>query len=510
MIAVARKHRSRLPRLTQLSKIPVGRDYRSGTQADIVDRLTKILRTIIAIASGRHRGSKKGHRHGHGTLISRRDYKHGEAVGRRAGLVKQEISLWRLGIFVCVVLSLIWVGWRIIAQTAAQSLAQSHPDAAISWVADQPTALNQLVQQQLTNPDGNLNSAREWAQRALRSNPLNARTLALLGLIAERKGDQKGADALMRIAGARTWNDPMTNAWLFNREIARGDYPNALPYLDAMLRMDFEAQKRRLLPMLVAFTNNPLAFKSLTTFLATSPPWRTWFLSELSARLSNQARLVELYTALNETENPPTKKELRPYLDRLIKSGNFEQAYQIWRETLQPEQRENSTYPFNRDFEIAIDGAPFNWNLDAPRGAHVEIVTSDDSGRKRALLVEFSGGRIDFASVKQLMMLPSGNFTFRGKVKTKELRTSRGLWWHIFCANASTITLAHTELVSGTAPWTDFAVKFEVPATDCKAQWLRLELPARIGSEFSIEGQVWYQDLRIAPTSTTGLAPLDR
>ena len=108
-----------------------------------------------------------------------------------------------------------------------------------------------------------------------------------------------------------------------------------------MLRIDFEAQKRRLLPMLVAFTNNPLAFKALTTFLATSPPWRTWFLSELSARLSNQARLVELYTALNETENPPTKKELRPYLDRLIKSGNFEQAYQTWRETLQPEQREN-------------------------------------------------------------------------------------------------------------------------------------------------------------------------
>jgi Tfp pilus assembly protein PilF len=488
--------------------MPRVRNYRSGTQAGIMDRLTKILRTTIDIAVGRHGGRRRERRHRHETSISHRSSRGRREAAGRAWLVRQEIGLPRLGIFVCVLLSLTWVGWRIIALAAGQSLALSHPDAALSWVADQPTALNQLVQRELANPDGNLDAAREWAKSALRSNPLNARALTLLGLIAERKGDQKGADALMRIAVARTWNDPMTNAWLFNREIARGDYPNALPYLDAMLRIDLEAQKRRLLPMLVAFTNNPTAFKSLITFLATSPPWRTWFLSELSARLSNQARLVELYTALSETENPPTKKELWPYLDRLIKSGNFEQAYQIWRETLQPEQREN--YPFNRDFEIAIDGAPFNWNLDAPRGAHVEIVTSDDSGRKRALLVEFSGGRIDFASVKQLMMLPSGNFTFRGKVKTKELRTSRGLWWHIFCANPSTITLAHTELVSGTVPWTDFAVRFEVPATDCKAQWLRLELPARIGSEFSIEGQVWYQDLRIAPTSTTGLAPLDR
>jgi hypothetical protein len=40
-----------------------------------------------------------------------------------------------------------------------------------------------------------------------------------------------------------------------------------------------------------------------------------------------------------------------------------------------------------------------------------------------------------------------------------------------------------------------------VPATDCKVQWLQLELPARIDPELRIEGQIWYQDLRIAPTS---------
>src|SRR5262249_24391010 len=146
-----------------------------------------------------------------------------------------------------------------------------------------------------------------------------ARALALLGLIAERKGDQKGADELLRIAGARTWDDPMINAWLYNREIARGDYPNALPYLDAMLRMDFQAQKGRLLPILISYHTNPPAFKALTSFLATSPPWRTWLLSELTARLPNQTRLIQLYAALNETANTPTKKELSPYLNRLIK-----------------------------------------------------------------------------------------------------------------------------------------------------------------------------------------------
>src|SRR5262249_50455779 len=440
--------------------MPVARDYRKGTQADIMDRLMRILRTIIAVASGRHRGSRRGHRHRHGTSIPHRHLdEYREAADRRARLVKQEISLWRLGIFVCVLIPLIWVAWRIIAQTAAQSLARSNPAGALSWVTDQSTALNQLVQQELTNPDGNLDSAREWAQRVLRSSPLNARALTLLGLIAERKGDQKSADVLMQISGARTWDDPMTDAWLFNREIRRRKYANGVPYIDALLRINFEAQKRQLFPVLAGFTNSTAAFKALTAFLATSPPWRTWLLSELSFRLANQARLVQLYAALTETGNPPTRDELRPYLNRLIKGGDFEQAYQTWPATFPPAQPEHQTYPFNRDFDKAIDDLPFNWNLKTTSGARVQIVTSVDGGKKRALLVEFSGARVEFANVKQLIVLPVGDYAFRGRVKTKDLRTSRGLWWHIFCANQSTTTLAHTELVSGTMPWTDFTVK---------------------------------------------------
>src|SRR5262249_24378336 len=132
--------------------MPIARDYRSRTQADIMDWLTRILRTIIAFASGRYHGSRRGHRYRHRTSIPHRHLdEHREAAARRARLVKQEVSLWRLGIFVCVLIALIWVAWRIIAQTVAQSLARSNPAGALSWVTDQSTALNQLVQQELTN-----------------------------------------------------------------------------------------------------------------------------------------------------------------------------------------------------------------------------------------------------------------------------------------------------------------------------------------------------------------------
>jgi len=225
--------------------------------------------------------------------------------------------------------------------------------------------------------------------------------------------------------------------------------------------------------------------------------------------LANQARLVQLYAALSKTGQPPTTEELRPYLNRLIQDENFGLAYQVWHEILPPAQRSDESHPFNRDFEFPINDLPFNWDLANIPGADIQIVSAADAGGKRRLLVEFSGARVHFANVKQLMLLPAGDYRFRGWVKTAELATSRGLWWHIFCANAAAETLATTELVSGTMPWTDFGVKFQVPATGCEAQWLRLELPARIESESSIEGQVWYQDLRITPAPAAAAdAPL--
>ena len=95
---------------------------------------------------------------------------------------------------------------------------------------------------------------------------------------------------------------------------------------------------------------------------------------------------------------------------------------------------------------------------------------------------------------------------FTGRVKSEDLLTPRGLWWRIFCADKPVNSLMQTELVSGTLPWTDFTVKFQVPVAECRAQWLQLELPARIDSEKQIEGEVWYQNLLITPVPATGAA----
>ena len=459
-------------------------------QTDVLWRLAKILRRVVA-PSGQTK--RKGRRSSRTSGSQRQHHKLHKTVTRGPWLVKQEIGLGRLGIIVCLLVALIWLGWCIIGQTAALSLITSDPKAALDWGADEPAALTLLAQQEVSKPAGDLDIARGWAQRALRVDPLDSRALTLLGLIAERSGDEKSAEALIRIGASRTWRDRQAHIWLLNRDFRHGDFSQALPHADAIMRADWRA-KLELFPVLAAFTVEPKALQALIGSLVTEPPWRNWFLSQLSARLANQSRLSQLFDALNETQAPPSKGELRPYLDRLIRDGDFEQAYAAWQRTL-PSVLAAEIYPFNRDFELPIDGLPFNWNLDTSPGAEIRIVPFN--GGARGLLVDFASSNVFFASAKQLMMLPAGDYTFAGKAKSEQLITSRGLWWHIFCAKAGGETLSHSELVSGTMPWTDFAVKFHVP-DECRAQWLVLELPARTESERKISGQVWYRDLTIA------------
>lgn len=481
---------------------------RSGRQADGPVRLLRLLRLLIDRATGRQRVRRRPHREGGRGSSAKpaRTHERRAPAPRQDWIERQEVRLWHLGVFACVLIAMIWVGWSVIAQTAAQNLAVSDPDAALSWYADEPAALDKLAADELSGPKGNLDAARAWAQRALRSNPLDDRALFLLGLTAERKGDPQRADTLMQISGARSWRERATQSWLFNRAVRRGDFANALPHVDAILRVNLDAYEL-LFPVLAAFTVDPNAFKALTDFLTTSPPWRSWFLARLSAQLANQARLVQLYSALKDTPNPPTTGELKPYLNRLIKDGDFERAHQIWRSTLPATLSATEILLYNGDFELAVNDLPFNWELRSITGADMQIAAASDGRKTRVLHIEFSGARVLFANVRQLLVLPPGNYSLTGRQKAEGLRAARGLWWRIFCADNPKTVLGRTELVLGPLPWSDFTLQFRVPASGCKAQWLQLELPARIASEQTIEGEVSYEHLRIVSAQTTGPAP---
>jgi hypothetical protein len=59
--------------------------------------------------------------------------------------------------------------------------------------------------------------------------------------------------------------------------------------------------------------------------------------------------------------------------------------------------------------------------------------------------------------------------------------------------------IGESGMVAGkTATWKDIEFGFAVPASDCPAQYLRLDLDARMSSEQFASGTLWFDDLRIA------------
>ena len=409
--------------------------------------------------------------------------------------VEINLSPRKLVIAAGALVAMVWLAWEIIAGTAAYN--SPDPQNALAWNPSETKALDDLAYREVTKSDGNLDTARTLAQRALLSSPIDARALIVLGLIAEKEGDQGRADRLMRLAGTRTWRDMVNQACLLKRDIQVGEFENSLSHIDAILRInpDFLDQ---MTPLISAFTVDQRSFEALEHFLGEGPPWRAAFLDRLSRQAADPERLVQLYGSLKASAHPPDPTELSPYLDRQIKDGRLMEAYQTWQETLAPAQRLKGGFPYNGDFTAPIDGLPFNWILRPAHGMDIKIVGAAPQGEGRALQIQFSGTRVGPFTVEQLMLLPPGEYRFTGQVRAEGLRTTRGLGWRVSCVGtAPTNVLAMTELVASPMPWSPFSVDFKVEDAGCRGQWVILEIADRTASERQIEGQVWYKNLSI-------------
>src|SRR5207253_10785429 len=113
-------------------------------------------------------------------------------------------------------------------------------------------------------------------------------------------------------------------------EVAARHLPRAFDYVDALLR-GFPYLSDQVFPVLIKVLDSPQAISALAAKLETNPPWRPSFLAALAAEApeSNLPRAV--LAAIKSGPIPPTASEVKPYLDRLLKSELVNQAYADWR-----------------------------------------------------------------------------------------------------------------------------------------------------------------------------------
>ena len=423
-----------------------------------------------------------------------------------------------------LLLSFSWIGWLIVADASGHNLAVDNPKAALEWNSKEAVALVQTAERQIVNPAAlraaaraadrtsparrrqDLVAARALIQRSLLTRPLDSHALALLALAGFEQRDTTKAHALLTIAGRLSWRDLLAQSLLLNEAVAQHRYAAALAHADALVRLRQDINLRlRVFAVLDGFSRTPDSWNALARFLAVNdPPWRFAFLKQLSTSMRDRTELEQLYDDLSRGKSPPTAPELKLLLDRLIADGAYAQAHRRWLATLAKDRKPGPIGPYNGNFAHPPDGQPFDWTLDSITGAEIRIVDAPEAEGK-ALGIEFSGARVDFqGKVRQLLTLPPGSYRLSGQVRTKDLQTRRGLWWRVYCAQNANENLGHTDLIAGSKPWSGFSADFVVPDSGCSAQWLALDLAARIAPERAIEGQAWFKNIDIRSVENVG------
>lgn len=383
------------------------------------------------------------------------------------------------------------LAWQVMA-TASTSEPQS---AALIRLAENHVAS--------AGEDADWTQVAGLARRALKANPLETRALVLLALAAEAEEEDRLAARLVSLAGARTLRDATAHRWLFELSLRQGDYAAALSHADLMLRVH-PRLRGTLLPALMAVASKPAGRGAFVARLGTAPPWRSWFLQEYSRLAADPSEPTPLYTALQSASRPPTESELAPHLDRLIAAGRIDEARRMWLGSL-PDAQASDDWLHNGDFRHPVSNLAFDWIIGSVRGAEIGVEASP-MGEGQALRVQFGKGRVDFRHVRKLMMLPPGGYRLTGRAMAVDLRHKRGISWRLACAGDEGMTLGATPLLLGTVT-TEFAEPFTVPSNDCGAQWLVLELAARIAPEQMVDGgTVWFDSLQVTGPFDTAAA----
>lgn len=422
--------------------------------------------------------------------------------GRR-GLASFRLFRGNLSVATLPVLVLLcWLAWEIVSNTAADNNAVAQPEAALAWVPSHPTALARLSEQQLILETAKTDTAAitAMAQQALRGDPLKQQAFRVLAFAAEANGDRERAEVLMALAGSRSLRDLRVQAWLFNRRLLAGDVGGALAHVDAVLRVwpnTFDV----FLATLVGLAGDDDRRDALVARLKMAPPWRDRFLAQLPGESADPKQLYGLYSALRAEEASLTVQEFRPYLQRLAALGEYELAYAMQVEFLPPERLAMLGHLNNGGFDHPISGLPFDWTVAYVRGARTSIVVDAESNRK--LRVEFHNTRVPYRHVSQLLILQPGTYQLTGIVTSLGLANDRGMQWVISCVGGAGQQLGATDRVSGTNPWRDFILPFEVPnSDDCRVQEIRLMLAARIAAEQQVAGEITYDSLHIERRGT--------
>jgi hypothetical protein len=431
----------------------------------------------------------------------------------RAHALTRDIRInWRRVVILTIVgLALCWL---VISHSVVAYLSTVAPEMALKIRANHSQSLLRLVEDELHTiaEDGNktANSPRlssnrikalwENAQTALIAAPLSARAYRVLGQIAEIEASAPKAERFMYAAVRRSLNERIAVDWMMRQSADRKNHQATAYYADVLLRST-PGVKAYVTPLLAHMAEDPAGKTEIKKLLATNPNWRRAFFSQLGVSITDARTPLDLFLSLKDSSAPPTTDELNSYQSFLFQHKFYELAYNVWLQFLPPNELAFAGFLFNGDFEKKPSGSPFDWRTLPGANVIVDFASRPHSASNHALVVDLGPGRVEFRGVTQTIMLPPGDYVFKGSFMG-EIHGPRGVQWSARCMDGKA-TLGQSKMILGSFPdWRAFEFPLIVPENGCAAQIIELKLAARSPSEKLAFGAIWFDDFSISRTES--------
>ncbi len=389
--------------------------------------------------------------------------------------------------------------WLIASRSLVAYLVAAAPETALMLRPHHPSALvaraEKTIDVDKDPTQKSLEEAGGQLRDALAAFPIDARALRLFGQLSEREHDKASVARAMQAAARYSSQETIAIDWLMRNSFINRDYHKAAYYADILLRTRPEAASFAL-PILGRMAEDEVGKKEVEAIFASGPPWRFWFFNELGMSVTNARTPLELLLSLKDSSAPPTEGELQAYILFLFQHNLYKFAYFAWRQFLPEDQLTKTGLLFNGDFETKPSGVSFDWKLEPPDGAILDIGPRPDAPGKNALFVEFGQGRVNFKGASEMVVLPPGGYRLIG-LYDGQIAGQRGMQWSVVCWGGATI--GESPMILGAFPEPrQFEFAFKVPATNCDAQIVRLDFVARSSSEQLVSGLIRFHDLSIA------------
>lgn len=397
---------------------------------------------------------------------------------------------------------LLFAAWRMLILGLSEHYVEealsgdeAAVDKALSWNASHPKALYmKAVQVKGDSPD----QAIELLQQAINKNPAEGRALIELAHLLRDKNKLDRADRLAEQSVALLPAFVPVRMQAANYWVAREQWEKAMENWRAALVTDISLGTKIfpvMLQMAEAEQGRPL-LKGLTD---DPPVWWEAFFKYATREASALEPLVAIAMMRRESDVPVTADERKYLVNRLIKEGQWAEAYLVWVNGLTAAQRKKMGGVYNGGFELEITNSGFDWHLPGNKkrvnaGRQGSYGTQGD----KALHLTFKGVEYRFQHLHQLLFRGQGIHEFSGTYRVDRLRGRGGLKWAVYCAGDERQLLGESNVMLGLGEWEPVKFEFTIPnEPSCVAQTLKLESTGRTTYDHKLEGDIWLDSLSI-------------